>query len=166
MSPEKLYQFLHQHQIPYERFDHPAVFTVEESKRLSPEMEGGKTKNLFLRDKKGRHHILLTVHEDKRVDLKQVSDEIGSGRLSFCSAERLMQYLGVEPGSVSLLGLFHDREQQVEVYIDQDLWQEEALLCHPLVNTSTLRVLRPDLERFFAATGHAFQLVRVPELDS
>ncbi|RZO43526.1 MAG: prolyl-tRNA synthetase associated domain-containing protein, partial [Proteobacteria bacterium] len=104
MTPSELYHFLDEYQISYKKFDHSPVYTVEESKKLSPAMSGGKTKNLFVRDKKGKHHILLTVEQDKRVDLKKVSEFIGYGRLSFCSPERLLKYLGVEPGSVSLLG--------------------------------------------------------------
>ena len=69
-----LYEFLDTHGVGYDRHDHPPVYTVEESKQLVPEIPGGKTKNLFLRDKKGTRHILLTVEQDKRVDLKRVSE--------------------------------------------------------------------------------------------
>ncbi|MBT6725507.1 MAG: hypothetical protein HN867_18325 [Deltaproteobacteria bacterium] len=61
MTPSELYHFLDEHQILYEKFDLPPVYTVEELKKLSPAMSGGKTKNLSVRDKKGKHHILLTV---------------------------------------------------------------------------------------------------------
>jgi Ala-tRNA(Pro) deacylase len=91
MTPSELYHFLDEHQISYETFDHSPVYTVEESKKLSPAMSGGKTKNFFVRDKKGKHHILLTVEQDKRVDLKKASEFIGYGRLSFCSPERLLK---------------------------------------------------------------------------
>ncbi len=161
-----LYAFLNAHDLAYTRFDHPAVFTVEESKVLCPDMEGGKTKNLFLRDKKGERHFLVTVEEDKRVDLKRLSAVTGSSKLSFASPERLREHLGLEPGSVSLLGLFHDETQQVEVLIDEDLWQERFILCHPLINTSTLQLSREALEQFFQATGHAFRLIPIPVLES
>ena len=124
MTPSELYHFLDEHQISYEKFDHSPVYTVEESKKLSPAMSGGKTKNLFVRDKKGKHHILLTVEQDKRVDLKKVSECIGYGRWSFCSPESLLKYLGVEPGSVSLLGILNDQAGEVEILIDEDLWKE------------------------------------------
>lgn len=165
MTPSELYHFLDEHQISYEKFDHPAVYTVEESKRLSPAISGGKTKNLFVRDKKGKHHILLTVEQDKRVDLKKVSEFIGYGRLSFCSSDRLLKYLGVEPGSVSLLGVLHDMDCEVEVLIDEDLWKEQYLLCHPLVNTSTLRLGREELVKLFQLSGHPFRLLQIPELE-
>ena len=165
MTPSELYHFLDEHQISYEKFDHSPVYTVEESKKLSPAISGGKTKNLFVRDKKGKHHILLTVEQDKRVDLKKVSEFIGYGRLSFCSPERLLMYLGVEPGSVSLLGILNDQAGEVEILIDEDLWKEQYLLCHPLVNTSTLRLGREELVRLFQLSGHPFRLLPIPELE-
>ncbi|MGA0341059.1 MAG: prolyl-tRNA synthetase associated domain-containing protein [bacterium] len=165
MTPSELYHFLDEHQISYEKFDHSPVYTVEESKKLSPAMSGGKTKNLFVRDKKGKHHILLTVEQDKRVDLKKVSEFIGYGRLSFCSPERLLKYLGVEPGSVSLLGILNDQAGEVEILIDEDLWKEQYLLCHPLVNTSTLRLGREGLVKLFQLSGHPFRLLPIPELE-
>ena len=107
----------------------------------------------------------MTVEQDKRVDLKKVSEFIGYGRLSFCSPERLLKYLGVEPGSVSLLGILNDQAGEVEILIDEDLWKEQYLLCHPLVNTSTLRLGREELVKLFQLSGHPFRLLPIPELE-
>src|SRR5438552_12931117 len=97
--------FLAHHGIRLQRFAHPPVMTVEESERLVPRLPGAKTKNLFLRDKKGERHLLVTVPHDLSVDLKALGTTLGVDRLGFASADRLMKYLGVSPGSVSLLGL-------------------------------------------------------------
>ncbi|MBS1254708.1 MAG: Prolyl-tRNA editing protein ProX [Deltaproteobacteria bacterium] len=157
-----IYEFLESHNVPYERHDHPAVFTVSEAKRLSPEMEGASTKNLFLRDKKGTRHFLVSVPQDKQVDLKELSSSLGASRLSFASPERLKTYLGIEPGSVSILALLNDTDKEVEVFIDNELWDAETILCHPLVNTSTLAVPRDGIKHFLEKTGHSVQLVEVP----
>ena len=93
------YQFLADHNIEYERHDHPAVYTVEESERLVPALPGAKTKNLFLRDKKGERHFLVVVPAQKRLNIKALPEVVGSSRLSFGSAERLKKYLGVEAGA-------------------------------------------------------------------
>ncbi len=157
-----IYEFLDANNVSYERYDHPAVFTVEESKILSPELNGASTKNLFLRDKKGLRHFLVTVLEDKKVDLKALSYVLDSSRLSFASPERLKTHLGIDPGSVSLLALANDSENNVEVFIDQEIWEDEAILCHPLVNTSTLVVPRKDMKLFLEKTGHGVRLIEVP----
>lgn len=159
------YQFLAEHKIEYERHDHPAVYTVEESDRLVPPLPGAKTKNLFLRDKKGTRHFLVVVPAQKRVNIKALPEVVGSSRLSFGSAQRLKKYLGVEPGAVTLLAIFNDPDHAVEVCIDKDLWESEAFNFHPLVNTATLVISRKDLERFIEATGHEIQISDVPGQD-
>ena len=120
------------------------------------------TKILFLRDKKGRHHVLVVVASDKQVDIKSLSVTLGFGHLSFGSPERLLKYLGIEPGSVTLLALINDTNHEVNVFIDYDLWRADALQCHPLVNTATLVISKEGIERFLRFTGHPFQLIDVP----
>jgi len=157
-----LFSVLEEHDIAFERTDHPAVFTVEEARRLVPRLPATPTKNLFLRDQKGARHFLVVVGHDKAVDLKALAPVIGSSKLSLGSPERLKTRLGIEPGAVSLLALVNDPAHAVEVFIDRALWQADALQCHPLVNTATLVIARDGIERFLQATGHAFRVVDVP----
>ena len=157
-----VYLYLDERNICYERYDHPAVFTCEEAERLVPKTSGKDTKNLFLRDKKGRRHFLVVVGYEKTVDMSALARELGVGKLSLASAERLQKYLGVDPGSVSILGVLNDRQQVVEVIIDEAVWQAEAVRCHPLVNTSTLVIGKSDLERILRETGHNVTVIDVP----
>ena len=154
--------FLRQHGITSSRHEHPAVMTVEESLRLVPKLPGAKTKNLFLRDKKGRRHFLVTVPHDIAVDLNALAAALGVSDVGFGSAERLHKYLGVTPGSVSLLALVNDSAHAVEFVIDRRLWQADAVHAHPLVNTATMIVAHAELERFLAATGHVPRVIDVP----
>ncbi|MBI2403446.1 MAG: prolyl-tRNA synthetase associated domain-containing protein [Gemmatimonadetes bacterium] len=163
--PGDIYGFLEAHGIPYERLDHPPVYTVEEASRLVPPGPGTPTKNLFLRDEKGRRHFLLTVAHDKQVDLRRMAGVMGSSKLSLGSPKRLARHLGVQPGAVTILALINDPDRRVEVFIDGDLWKSAAVRCHPLVNTATLIVPREGLERFLAATGHSYRLIRIPTAD-
>jgi Ala-tRNA(Pro) deacylase len=154
--------FLREHGIAAVRHTHPPVMTVEESERLVPKLPGAKTKNLFLRDKKGLRHLLVTVPHDLAVDLAALGTALGAGRLSFASPERLAKHLGVTPGSVSLLALVNDRVGAVEFVIDRTLWDAPAVQAHPLVNDATMVIAHADLERFLAATDHAPRIVDVP----
>jgi Ala-tRNA(Pro) deacylase len=154
--------FLRAHGIAAARHAHPAVMTVEESERLVPKLPGAKTKNLFLRDKKGRRHFLVTAPHDKAVGLDALGALLGVGRLSFASAERLQAHLGLLPGAVSLLGLVNDAAGAVEFVIDRALWEAEAVQAHPLVNTATMVIAQADLRRFLAATGHLPRVVELP----
>ncbi|MDE2359569.1 MAG: prolyl-tRNA synthetase associated domain-containing protein [Betaproteobacteria bacterium] len=154
--------FLALHGIQADRVEHPAVMTVEESERLVPPLPGAKTKNLFLRDKKGTRHFLVTVAHDHPVDLEALGAELGAGRLGFASSERLLKHLGVTPGSVSLLALVNDNAHAVELVIDRRLWAADAVHAHPLVNCATMVIPHAQLERFLAATGHDARILDVP----
>ena len=155
--------FLKKHGIAYERFDHPAVMTCEESSKLCPPMPGMGTKNLFLRDERERRLFLVVVGHGKNVDLKGLKKLLGVQKLSFGSPELLKQCLGVEPGAVTLLGLACDLDHRVEVIIDAPVWAAEKIGCHPLTNTATLVIPHEGVEMFLAATGHEPVIVDVPE---
>ena len=126
-----IYRFLDEAGVDYLKYDHPAVFTVEETSRLVPELPGSRTKNLFVRDRKGRHHFLVVIGHDKSVDLKALGRQLGVSKLSLASPERLSTHLGLQPGSVSILGIVNDSEQAVELIIDRIIWESPALQCHP-----------------------------------
>ncbi len=160
-----LYQFLADNRIEYQRHDHAPVYTVADVERLVPPLPAARTKNLFLRDKKGKRHFLVIVPAQKRVDVKALSNVIGADRLSFGSPNRLKKYLAVDPGSVTILALVRDPDRAVEVVFDENLRQESAFQFHPLVNTSTLVISRANLQRFLDATGHEVRYLEVPEIE-
>jgi Ala-tRNA(Pro) deacylase len=145
--------------IAYERYDHPAVFTCEEAAAAIPPTDAVQTKNIFLRDKRGRRHLLLVTTCEKAVDIKNFAEQADADHLSFASAERLQKYLGVAPGSVTVLGLVNDTARAVELFVDSDVWHTSHWRCHPLVNTATLVLSREDVEKFFAHTGHVPRVV-------
>jgi Ala-tRNA(Pro) deacylase len=163
MTPtERLAAFLDAHGIDAQRVAHPPVFTVEESERLVPPLPGTKTKNLFLRDKKGARHFLVSVPHDLAVDLDALGKTLQAGRLGFASPERLLRHLGVTPGSVSLLALVNDTARAVELVLDRRIFEADAVHAHPLTNDATMIVARADLRRFLEATGHAARVIDVP----
>ena len=159
-----IYKFLDDHQIEYERHDHPPVYTVEDVIRLVPPLEAAKTKSLFLSDAKGSRHFLVIVKGEKRVDLKALPDLLSSSRLRFGSPDRLKKHLGVDPGSVSLFAVVNDIDKAVELIIDSALWKSDAFQFHPLVNTSTLVISRGNVKQFLDKTGHDAQILDVPGL--
>ena len=163
-----IYALLDSLNIPYERYDHAPVFTCEEADAAVPNLAAVQTKNLFLRDKRGRRHILLVTSCAKSVDVKRFADQIGADHLSFGSAERLAKYLGVMPGSVTVLGLMSDTSNAVELCVDADVWRTPLWRCHPLINSVTLVLARTDIERFLGHTGHMPRVLLLEErvLDS
>lgn len=135
--------------------EHEAVFTVAESRHVKESIPGGHTKNLFLKDKKGRLFLVVALG-DAVIDLKRLHEVIGaSGRLSFGSGELLEEVWGVKPGSVTPFGAICDSEGRVTVVLDAAMMRHEILNYHPLENTATTSIRREDLVTFLTATGHA-----------
>ena len=153
-SRADLFAFLDRLGIAHETIEHPAVFTVAESAHLRARIEGGKSKNLFLKDRKGRL-FLLTAEDEAEVDLKSLHQKLGAqGRFSFASAELLEEVWGVTPGSVTPFGAINDREARVTVALDSGLMAKGRVNFHPLENTATTAVSAEDLVRFLRETGH------------
>ena len=140
---------------------HPPLFTVAESQELRGQIDGGHTKNLFLKDKKD-NFFLLTVDEQATVDLKQVHHLIGAAsRVSFGKPEMLMELLGVIPGSVTVFGLINDTDRRVNVVLDETLMVQPVINAHPLTNEATTSIRPSDLLRFIEATGHEPAILKV-----
>jgi Ala-tRNA(Pro) deacylase len=155
---EELFAFLDSLGIRHETTTHPPAFTVEDAKALRGQIPGGHTKNLFLKDKKGRLWLVVAL-EDTRVNLKTLHRKIGAARLSFGKPELLEDVLGVRPGSVTPFALINDREKRVSVVLDSRLMETDPLNFHPLENTATTTVSNAGFRRFLEATGHSFQIV-------
>jgi Ala-tRNA(Pro) deacylase len=147
--------------IEFTRHEHPPVATVEEAEPHWAAIDAMHCKNLFLRNQKGDRHYLVIVKHSKRADLRAIADQIGDGKLSFGSPERLMTHLGLTPGSVSPFGLIHDRAHQVRVVIDRDLKSAERVSFHPNINTVTVTMARSDFDRFLGDCGNPVRYVSV-----
>ena len=150
--------------IAHETVAHPPVFTVAESEALGKHelLPGGHTKNLFLKDKKGRLFLVVALN-DARIDLKSLHKVLGAGRLSFGRPELLREVLGVEPGSVTPFALINDRQQRVTVVLDAAMMVHERLNFHPLENNATTNIARDDLLRFIRSCGHEPRILVVSE---
>ncbi len=160
---ETLLDFLRQLGFETTTIDHPALFTVAESKDLRGELEGGHTKNLFLKDKKSRY-FLLTAQEDTEIDLKTLHKLLGAqGRFSFGKADKMEEYLGVTPGAVTAFGIVNDRGKEVTFAIDKRLLEHQKINCHPLLNTATTTIACDDLLTFAKVCDHAPMIVDLSE---
>ena len=157
-TPEELFARLESLGIRTRTVSHPAVFTVEEAKQLRGELPGGHVKNLFLRNKKGEMWLVV-AEEDRKIDLKALSERLGAGKVSFGSPERLMRHLGVVPGAVTPFGLINDREAAVRVVIDKALLAHDPVNVHPLTNEMTTAIAPGDLLAFIESCGHRPQIV-------
>ncbi len=140
--------------------EHAAVFTVAESEALERDIPGGHTKNLFLKDAKGRL-FLVVAKSSTRIDLKQLHKRLDAARFSFGKPDLLMEVLGVPPGSVTAFAVMNDRDQRVMVIVDEALMAHDTINCHPLANTATTNIARDELLRFIRSCGHEPRIVAI-----
>ena len=159
-SKEQLLLRLRELEIDATTHQHPAVFTVEEAQKHCSYLPGGHCKNLLLRDKKKRNWLIVTL-SDTRIDLKHLARQLGAGNFNFASPERLMELLGVTPGSVTPFALINDPEQRVNVVLDEALFGFELLNYHPLVNNATTALTPDDLLKFIRECGHEPRVVKL-----
>ncbi|MBE6530962.1 MAG: prolyl-tRNA synthetase associated domain-containing protein [Ruminococcaceae bacterium] len=140
-----VYDMLDRLDIEYERVDHEAAMTMEACVAVDEALGVAMCKNLFLCNRQKTDFYLLLMPGDKPFKTKEISGQIGSARLSFASAEDMGKYLGVMPGSVSVMGLMNDEERDVRLLIDKDLKDCEFFGCHPCMNTSSIKIKTADL---------------------
>jgi len=145
----RLLAWMAEHGVAQTTHDHPAVFRVEEGLDLKAALPGLHTKNLFLKDKKGRLW-LISAAQDTIIDLKRAHRAMGSDRLSFGNETLLWETLGVRPGSVTALGLINDQERRVTFVLDRRLWEAAVVNFHPLANTATTALDQAGFRRVLA----------------
>ena len=145
-----LIAFFDAHGIDHATTDHEAVFRVGEGEGIKDDIPGAHTKNLFLKDAKGRLW-LISAQDDTQIDLKRLHTVIGSARLSFGSAELMEQALGVSPGSVTAFAMINGAERDVTFVLDHRLAQADRVNFHPLVNTATTGLSQAGFAKFFQA---------------
>jgi Ala-tRNA(Pro) deacylase len=152
-SPDALMARLSAMGIAFTPYHHDAVFTCAQSGHLKEIIPGLHVRNLFLKDKKGQM-ALVVLPDDMSLDLKSFAPAAGLDRVSFGSAERLWQYLGVRPGSVCPFAAMNDTGAQVKVILDQSIAAAPLACGHPMVNTMSLTISGPDLVRFLESVAH------------
>ncbi len=133
--------------IKHSSISHAPMRTVADSRALREGVPGGYSKNLFLRNRKGKM-LLVTLLEHRTVNLKALGEMLGLGKPSFASPQRLMQYLGVIPGAVTPLAVLNDVTRSVSVVLDQQLLSMDPLHFHPCDNSMTTTVSSVDLMRY------------------
>lgn len=148
--------------ISYQRTDHEATDTMEECNEIDSILGVVICKNLFLSNKQATKFYLLMMPGTKVFKTKEVSHQIGSTRLSFASPDDMMKLLGLEPGSVSIMGLMNDHDNAVQLLIDEDVLKDDYIGCHPCVNTSSLKIKTSDIiEKYLPAVKHDYITVRL-----
>ncbi len=160
MKKTEVYQYLTEQNIPYEITEHQAVFNMEELDAVELPYPEWDAKNLFVRDDKKKNYYLITVKGDKRVNLKEFRKQHGLRNLSFASSEDLLEIMGLQPGSVSPLGLLNDEERRVHFFLDAE-FDGNKIGIHPNENTATIWLAAKDLMELIEKHGNEEEFVEI-----
>lgn len=158
----RTYDLLDRLAVEYERVDHAPAMTMEVCQAIDEVLQATICKNLFLCNRQETAFYLLMIPDTKVFHTKDLSAQIGSARLSFAKPEYMEKFLDITPGSVSVMGLMNDKENRVQLLIDEDVLKGEYIGCHPCINTSSIRFRTNDLiEKILPAMEHSFIKVKL-----
>jgi Ala-tRNA(Pro) deacylase len=158
---KELYELFRELGIQYEYHEHPPLATIDDAIIHWREYNAGRCKNIFFRNHKGNRHYLVILEHLAKLDIRDLEQRLKQGKLTFASDQRLMKYLGVEPGSVSPFGLINDSENHVHLFIDEKLAGCERLTFHPNVNTASLVISKHDFLKFLEFTGNSYEFLKL-----
>ena len=158
----RVYDLLDSLGISYQRADHEPAMTIEACQDIDKLMGTHMCKNLFLCNRQETDFYLLLMPGDKKFKTKELSSQINTARLSFANETHMEELLDITPGSVSVMGLMNDKDNKVQLLIDEDLLAHPYLGCHPCINTSSLRLKTKDLvEKIIPAMEHEPTIVKL-----
>ncbi|MBR1808891.1 MAG: prolyl-tRNA synthetase associated domain-containing protein [Paludibacteraceae bacterium] len=157
----RVLDWLDEHRIPYECYSHPEGRTIEEAKRWWRDDGSVHCKNLFFRNHKGNRHYLVCFDCEHDLPIHDLEHLLHQGKLSFASPERMMRWLGLEPGSVSPFGLINDPEQHVYLFLDEQLRKADTLSFHPNDCRGTVVIRREDFEKYLAIVGNGYEYIKL-----
>lgn len=159
----RTYDFLDTLGVPFDRINHDPAMTMEDCVEVDKIFGATMCKNLFLCNRQKTHFYLLLIPGDKHFLTRELSGQLGVSRLSFADGEHMQRYLDITPGSVSVMGLMNDKENNVQLVIDRDVVKAEWFACHPCINTSSIRFSMKDfLEKIIPALKHEAVYVDLP----
>ncbi len=162
MNKQEVYDFIKSKNIWHEITEHEAVFNMDELSKIEVPYNDCDAKNLFVRDDKKENYYLITVKGNKRVDLKEFRKRYDVRPISFASAEDLMKYLNLIPGSVSPLGLLNDKERKVKFYLDDSFFKDDKIIgIHPNDNTATVWLKVDDLINIIKEYGSKIEIINI-----
>lgn len=170
MDEKLLLDFFKKHKIAYHLFEHQPVFTINDKPVVTAidgvAISSGTVpqphfKTLLLRDKKDTF-FLVSVIEDKRVDLNALNIALGCGHFSFGKTEELLALLKLTPGSVTPYGLMFDHENKVRFVLDEDSLANSCISFHPMRNDMTIVTTPQVFLTCMEKMGHTPQIIRIP----
>jgi Ala-tRNA(Pro) deacylase len=162
----KVLEVLQELEIDFEMIEHPPVFTIGEAMKYWDRIDATHCKNLFFRNHKGNRHYLVILRADRKLNIRDLEQRLGQGKISFASPRRIKKYLGLEGGSVSLFGIINDKEKHVHLFLDKALENAKKISFHPNENTASLIISNPSFHKFLQWSGNSYEFIQLYEAEN
>ena len=162
MIKDEVIKYLDNLNISYELFNHKPVSSIEECKQIEDFIGGRICKNLFLKTTNGKIKILLIIDADKKFVTKDISKKLETSRLSFCTADEMIEFLNTSPGSLSIMSLIFDKDNSIGLAVDKDVIRDEFIYCHPCQNDATLKIKTKDVvETLIPSFSKEYKIIQI-----
>ena len=166
VGQQQVYNYLNKLNISFKYYEHPEAPTIEIASKFYRGEGTTLCKNLFFRNHKGNRHYLVIMKSTSQMDIHSIEKQLHQGKLSFASPERMMKYLGVKPGSVSLFTLVNDVNHEVTLFVDENLMNAEKVAFHPNDNRASLVISNADMIKFIENIGNNYEVLKIYDEDS
>ena len=158
---KQIEDYLKKNEIEYVLHKHKAVFTCAEAEIHCKNVPGEDSKNLFLKDKKGRNFFLVVLRAKKRLQMDVLAEKLNLNLIKFANNKDLLAILRLKPGSVSVLGLINDKERKTKLIIDQTIWDADIVSFHPNINTESLEFKKEEFHKLAKVLDPDFKVIEV-----
>ncbi|MBU0489800.1 MAG: prolyl-tRNA synthetase associated domain-containing protein [Bacteroidetes bacterium] len=158
---QRLYAILKELGISFEYYEHQELPTALEAEKVWKDIDSTHCKNLFFRNHKGNRHYLVILEYSQKLDIRDLEQRLKQGKITLGSDRRLLENLGLTPGSVSPFGLINDKRKHVHIFFDKQLLQAKKLTFHPNINTASLVLDAGEFWRFIDWTGNSYEFIQL-----
>lgn len=158
MNKADVLQYLTDKQIPFTKYEHEPIFSVEDGDKSNVPNRDKVIRNLFLCDNKKQNYYLVSLFVHKAINLKELSEKIQSKRLSFAKQDAMEQMLEVKPGSVTPLAILNNQDKNILMIFDKAL-ENETIGMHPMENTATVFFKFSDLYNLLLPHGNEIRII-------
>ena len=159
---QQVYDVLKKLNIEFDYIEHPPAPTIEIARQYWMSLKDSThCKNLFFRNHKGNRHYLVCFDCEHDMKIHDLEHLLHQGKLSFASEKRMLKYLGLHPGSVSPYGLINDIENEVYLFLDENLKKANKLSFHPNDNTASIAVKTEDFIKYLDFVGSSYEWIKL-----
>ena len=152
---KKVYEMFSELGIPFERVDTDPGITMEDCQNINAGLGGRIVKSIFLCNRQQTKFYLYVTRDDKPFVTKDFGQALGIPRVSFASAEKLLEIAGTEHGATTVLSACLDSAKEVTFVLDKEVLEGESYCCTDGTADCFVKIKVSDLlDKYFPACGH------------